>query len=67
MFNAVEQALGEVDRSNRVATVSRAEMLSLVQTKFVVDTTGKLVLSNPGFIITIANTIGMMMDTAVDE
>lgn len=67
MLIVVKPALGEVARSGPAPTVSRDEMHSLVQTKAVLDTIVKSVLSNKGFMVSIAETFGNTVDGGNDE
>lgn len=65
--NIFKQALSGVGRSDIAPTVSQAEMSSLVQTKLPMDTIAKIVLFYTGFIVLIAETVGMTVNRAVDE
>lgn len=67
MFNVVEQALSEVIQFGRAATSSEPKMLPRIPENAVPDTIVNSVLSNTGFILSIAETEGKMMYTAVDE
>lgn len=67
MFQLVEQALGEDDRSTRVPTVSKSEMQSLLQMESVADTVDQAALSNTGLIVPILEIVGKLVDRAVGE
>lgn len=67
MFKLVEQALDKFVRSDRVSTVSMAEMGSLVQSKSVANMIVHSVLSNTGLLFPIAGTVMKLVDSAVGE
>lgn len=66
MFNMAEQAQREVVGSGRVSTVSEVETGGLVR-KSVVDRITQAVLSDTGFIVPTAETVGKMVYRALDE
>lgn len=66
MFKVLEKELGEVVRYDRAPTVSEVEMHSLVQTKAVADMIVQSVLSHTKFIVPMGETVGKMMERAVD-
>lgn len=68
MFEVVGQALGKLVGYGHVPLASEADMMqSLVQTKSAADTVVQRVLSNSGFIIPIAKTVGKLVERADDK
>lgn len=67
MFSIVEQALGSVVRSRCAGTVPNALMRGFAKTKSVANKHVKSVGSNTRLILRISETIGKMVDRAVDE
>lgn len=67
ILNVLKLALGEMVRSCRACTSSKAKMCSCIHTKAVADTIVKSELSNKAFFIPIAETAGKMVDRAGGE
>lgn len=65
-FNVVGQAMGEVVRSDRSSTASKAEIGNLTQTKLVADIIIQTVMSDTNFIVHMARAIDELMDRDVE-
>lgn len=67
MFKVVEQVFGKVVQFVYAPIVYGAKLQSLVQIEFVAEKVIQSVLSNMGFIVTIAETVGKLVNRAVEE
>lgn len=66
MFEVVEQVLAKVVRARRALTISEAKMRRLVRTESKAQTNVLEVLYSRGFIFSIVEIVGKLMDSVVD-
>lgn len=67
MFDVIEEGLNAMVRPGRALHYQRLKCAISPKTKSVADVTVQTVLSNKGFIVPIAETVGKLVDRAVDD